>query len=659
MGFTAKGFKATRDDINQNLSLPVIAHVIIDQKLLHFLVIYAINRRRILIADPRRGMVKYKPEEFFKIWTGGLILLTPNADFKKRVISKSMLFRFFTLLIPLKKQLLFIFIASLFYTALGIIGSFYIKFLFDDILKNRSLHQLQFISLGFVAVFIIQTLLYYFRSFLLAQFGLKIDRQLMLEYYHHVLHLPMNFFTSRKVGEIVSRFMDAAKIRDGVSGASLTIMIDSLMAIAGGVILYRLNAGLFLITLVSMGVYAILVMLFNQPIRDINLIQMEDNSKLTSYLVESLEGIESVKAFHAEAKIGAETEHRFDKLIRSLLSGSKLSALLTSLTTGISGTGTILILWLGTASVLQGRMTAGQLLTFSALLVYFLNPIKNLIDLQSTIQTAMAAAARLGEILELQVEKATADQTKQLSPSLLGEIEYKNVQFRYGAKRLVLKDINLVIRPGEKIALAGESGSGKTTLIKLLLNFYQPEQGEISISGHSLENLSISWIRSKIALISQDTFLFSGTVTENLCLGVSRIDPERIMEAAKAAQAHQFIEELPLKYDTYIEENGANLSGGQKQRLAIARALLINPDIIIMDEATSNLDSITETTIAKTIQNLNRDKTVIVIAHRLSTIMRCDRILVMAKGEIVESGSHEYLLSQKGIYYNMWKAQLS
>ena len=384
---------------------------------------------------------------------------------------------------------------------------------------------------------------------------------------------------------------------------------------------------------------------------------MEDNAQLTSYMVESLNGIQTVKAYSAERKVNRETEIKFVKLLRSIFDLTWVSNLQSSLKIFVELVGGILILWVGGVCVINGEMTIGALITFNSLLAYFLDPVKNLINLQPQLQTAVVASDRLGEILDLETEKTETEYRKLAPASLAGDIEIKNLDFRYGTRKLVLKGINLKIEKGQKIAFVGESSSGKTTLSKLLLHLYAPETGDILINGNNIEDIQLEILRERIAYIPQETFLFSGSIFENLTLGLDDATMDDIIGASKMAQAHDYINELPLRYETRLEENGTNLSGGQRQRLAIARAMLKKPDILILDEATSNLDSITERALDRTIHEFAKDMTTIFIAHRLSTIKNCDRIYVMDKGRIVEQGTHRELIELGGRYAYLVKQQ--
>ncbi len=658
LGFTAKGVRGDKDSLFSSFPLPAIAHVVVNGNLMHYVVIHKITKKDIVIADPARGIVKYSHEDFLNMWSGILVLLVPTTKFLENKESKGTFSMFLDLLKPQKRLLLHIFLASLLITAFGILASFYFRFILDDIVPNSLNNTLVTLSLAVIGLYFFKGILECFRTHLMLCLSQKLDIPLILGYYQHVLKLPMHFFSSRKIGEIVSRFMDASKIRDAISNAALSIMIDSLMAIAGGIILYQQNPKLFFIALVIILIYAIIVFAFKKSVKQINEKQMEDSAQLNSYLYESLNGIETVKSFSAENKVQFKTDTLFVKLLRSIFKGGMIINLQQTLTNYAATIGNTLLLWIGVIDVMNGNMTLGSLITFNALLVYFLDPMKNLINLQPQMQTAVVAAERLSEILILKTEEELSENSTLEPATLKCPISIRDLSFRYGTRKLVLENIDLEIKNGEKIALVGESGSGKTTLAKLLMNFYDWEKGEIYFGDYDLKDINKKYLRQKVAYISQDIFLFSGTILENLTLGNETASFEEVTEACRLSKADEFINAMPFRYATVLDENGGNLSGGQKQRLAIARALIAKPDLLIMDEATSNLDSITEKAIEKTIKAFSNNLTTIIIAHRLSTIMNCDKIVVLDKGKIIEQGSHEELMKNKGMYYRLWHEQL-
>ena len=659
LGFTAKAVKGNKEALFSEFPLPAIAHVVVDGSLLHYVVLHKITEKELVVADPAKGLVKTTPEEFFQQWTGVLILLVPAQTFQKGKETKNIFERFWGLLLPQKRLVFDIFAASLVITALGILGAFYFQIIIDDILPAGIKKTLTVLSIGVVLLKLFSVALTVLRTQLLVYLSQKLDIALLLGYYDHVLKLPMNFFGTRKVGEIISRFQDASSIRDAISNATLTVMIDTLMALAGGLILFFKNKTLFAIAFVMVLLYCVLVFSFNMPYRKANEKQMEDNAQLTSYLVESLNGIQTVKAFNGEQTVQIETEFKFIRLLKSVFKLSCIGNAQEGLKTLVESVGGVVILWVGAYSVLQGKMTVGSLVSFNALLAYFLDPVKNLIDLQPTLQTAMVASDRLGEILDLEIEKDEAQYRKLAPSSLKGDIAIRDISFRYGTRQLVLEHFSMDVRRGERVAIVGESGAGKTTIAKLLLNLYQYEAGSITVAGYALPDLQLEALREKIAYIPQETFLFSGTIWENLTFGLEQPDMEEVIRCAQMAQLHDFVNTLPLRYETHLDENGSNLSGGQRQRIAIARAMLKKPDILILDEATSNLDAVTEKAIQETLNAYSEGMTTIIIAHRLSTIRQCDRIFVMERGKIVECGAHDELMAQPdGYYRSLYQAQI-
>lgn len=653
LGFDGKAVRVEDKKITNEISFPIIAHIKTEKNFLHYIVIHKVSKKMILVSDPAIGMKKYSHEEFEKIWTGILILVEPKKEFKRIKENNNSLMKFFLILKKQKKLLWNVFLVSMLYTFLGIVSSFYFKFLIDYVLKDNLLNTLNILMIGVITLGIIKIFLGAFRNYLLLFLSQRIDIFILLGYYNHIIRLPMKFFSTRKTGEIISRFSDASNINDTISETILVLMLDTIMSISGGIILYFQNRDLFFIAIIMLLLYIIIVFSFKKIIKNINNEVLENNSQLTSFIIQSIHGMETIKSYNLELNIQNEAEFKLYKVLKSSFRRGIIYSFSGIFSEIISLLGDMAIMWIGAYQVISGKLTLGELIVFNTLLVYFTNPMKNIINLQSVIQTAVVSSDRLGEIIDLELEQT---ETKLEPKNLKGDIEIKNIDFRYGTRELILKNINMQIKQGEKIALVGESGSGKTTLVKLLLKFFNYEKGEININNFNINDIDNNTLREKISYISQDIFLFNKSIRENLMIN-DDVKIEEIIELSKKVNAYDFINELPLRFDYIIEENGINLSTGQKQRLSILRALLKKPDILIMDEATSNLDSITENIIQNTLNNIHFDMTTIIIAHRLSTILMCDRIYVLDKGEIIEFGSHEELLNLKGKYYKLWKEQ--
>lgn len=656
LGFNAKAFKGEdKYDFMADYTLPAIAYMYSDNGQYHYVVIYKKTKKYIIISDPLEGIKKYKIDEFANRWAGAIIVLLPDINFESNSEKESIFYRFIKLLLPQRKLLFEIFIASLFITIFGIFASFYYTWIMDSIVPNMLKKTLITVSLATIGLYFCKIVFEYVRNYLTTFLSQKLDIPLLLGYYRHVIDMPMSFFVNRNVGEIISRFMDASAIRDAIASIALTIMIDSIMVIVGGVVLLLQERNMFFVTVLVAIIYAIIVFVFKKPIRKYNRMQMEKNAQLTSYLVESLNGAEIVKAFNAEDVTYNKTDKILTQNLKLSFTASMVSNLQLTLTNMVSAIGGVIIIWTGTVNVIKGNISLGQLITYNTLLGYFLDPIKNIINLQPKMESAIVAAERLCEILDLPIENK--EDSKINTSSLKQNILFKNVSFRYGTRKCVLENLNFEILPGKRVAFVGRSGSGKTTIAKLIMKFYECDKGNIYIGENNILDLNVVDLRNKIAYISQNVFLFSGTIIDNLKFGNNNVTYDEIINVCKACYVDEFVDNLPLRYNTLVEENGGNLSGGQKQRIAIARALLRKPDILILDEATSNLDTVTEKSIEKTINSIDDSITIIKIAHRLSTIMDCDNIIVLDEGKIVERGNHHELINYKGKYYQLWKEQ--
>jgi ATP-binding cassette subfamily B protein len=382
---------------------------------------------------------------------------------------------------------------------------------------------------------------------------------------------------------------------------------------------------------------------------------MEKSAALNSQIIDSIKGIETVKSFGVENDTLEKMENKY---IQSIRVGYKISVTsnIQGVISGFFGNiGNLVLMGVAALFVMNGDITLGSMFAFMSLSSYFMDPIGRLVGLQMQIQEAQIAMKRMSELYDLEPEQSNTENLIN-STDLDGDIKIANVTFRYGNRSPVLKDVSFSVKKGSKIALVGESGGGKTTLAKIILGLWQQEAGTVSINNYNIDELDKKFLRQYIAYVPQNVELFSGTITENIKIGKPDATYEEIKTACVRAGCAEFIEKMPIKYGTYLDEAGANLSGGERQRIALARALIKNPKILILDEATSNLDFMSEAKIYETLFNL--DCTVIIIAHRLSTVRRCDNIIVIDKNTVAENGTHDNLLKQDGIYHKIWASQI-
>ena len=701
LGFTTAAVRVDRENFLSDFSLPCIAQVITDQGLAHFVVVFkkttikdegarrkhmlqdAETRKEeekkgkkhkckdyVIIGDPGTELKKISLDEFYKNFTGVLLLLNPTSEFKGGKLGSrdgkdgkdgksgkyGMMKRYIDLLLPQKKLFFYAILSSVITTILGIASSMFNKILMDEVLPYGLNNLLVTLILVFSVVSITSTLIGFVRQWVLIHLSIKIDIPLMLGYFGHIFNLPMKFFATRKTGDITTRYSDADTIKSIFTSIALSLVMDISMAVITGIILFRMNAMLFSISLFMALVSILLVLVYKQPYKRINEESMAQSAALNSQMIESLRGIETIKCNACEERELEALEREYIKSLKISLRSSKISTGQSLISSVIMTVLNMVTTYVGITQVLNGQLTLGGYMAFSTLSGYFTSPVSELISMQMSIQEASISMKRLTEIMDYESEQDDDREYTEME-SMEGDIEFKDVTFRYGNRTPALDHISFTIPQGKKVALVGSSGSGKSTITKLLLKYYEPESGTISVNGVDLDEYSNASVRRCISYVPQNVELFSKTIFENIRISRPEATLDQVREAAKKADAHEFIRKLPLQYNTYLEEAGNGLSGGEKQRIALARAFLKDSSLYIFDESTSSLDFGTENTIFDMIYNQLADRSMLIVAHRLSTIRDCDLILVMDHGQIVERGTHDELLAKQGKYYELWNLQ--
>ena len=656
MGFNAKGVKASLENLPQ-APLPAIAHTIFKEQFQHYVVIYKIHKGKISVMNPAYGKIEtYTTEEFAKIWTGVLILLEPNEYFEQRNEKTGLYQRFYQLIQPHKSILLQALVGAIFYTILGLSSSIYIQKITDYVLVDGNRRLLNLLSVIMIVLLLFQIFLGVMKSVLTLQTGQKIDKYLILGYYKHLLKLPQRFFDTMRVGEIISRVNDAVKIRTFINDVSIQIVVNVFIVLFSFALMFTYYWKLALIVALVIPFYLGIYAITNWLNKKVERRMMEESAELESHLVESLNAVKTIKQFGAEIYANNKTDIHFSTLLKTIYKSVLNSLFSGNASEFVSRVFTIVLLWVGAGYVIDREITPGELLSFYALIGYFTSPVSQLIGMNKSIQNALIASDRLFEIMDLEQEEVT--DKIELTAEQIGNINFENVNFSYGSRREVFKDFSCVIEKGKTTAIVGESGSGKTTLATLIQNLYPVNSGKITIGDYEVQYLSHYSLRTLIGVVPQQIDLFSGNVIENIAFGEDFPDMQRVIDLAKQLGILSFIEQLPNGFQTHLGENGSQLSGGQRQRIAIARALYKNPEILILDEATSSLDTDSEQVIQATLNELKRTgKTLIVIAHRLSTIAHSDTILVLKNGRLIEQGTHQELLARETTYKAMWEKQ--
>ncbi|MBL0215840.1 MAG: peptidase domain-containing ABC transporter [Myxococcales bacterium] len=635
--------------------LPAIAHVRTPEGLGHYVVIHRVLADAVIVADPAFGIEKRTKEAFCASWTGYALLLSPAPEFTPGGDTTPGA-RFLQLVLRQRGLLIEAFVCALLMTVLGLSTSVFVQHLVDGVLVQHQTSLLDALGIGMIVVVVFRAAFGALRQYLIAFAGRHSGFHLLADYTRHVLQLPMRFFELRQTGDVLSRVQDAVKVRDAISGVTLSLLVDAAMVAFALVALWFQDTGLALIASLFVPVLVLSSLVHQPAARRRTRAVMEESARVQSQLVEDVSGIETIKALGLEPVRREEGEIRLANLLGSAFGQQKLGISTQTAATLLMGAAGVVVLWYGGHRVIDGKLSIGQLMFFYTLLGYLLQPLERLAGAHLALEDAIVALDRLYQVMDLELEPGR-DKGLPCHGIFTG-IALEDVTFKYGSRAAVLDKVSLDIPAGKRVALLGESGSGKTTLLKLLQRLYDPTEGRITIDGVDVRDLGLDALRGRIAVVSQDPFLFAGTLRENLLAARPGASPEDLLEAIKIAGLEEVIAALPERLETVVGDRGTGLSGGQRQRVAIARAVLKRPDLLLLDEATSHLDSTTEAAVQTALDSVLHGKTVVIVAHRLATVRSADLIYVLHRGKVVERGSHRELILKNGKYAAAWRAQL-
>lgn len=650
-------FSELKEEIDDGIiKLPIIVHCL-EEDFGHFIIVKKLMKDKIKVFDPAKGNCTITIKEFEGKWTGYLVTIEKGSDFKKCNLKKGFYLKYWNVFVHSKNILFCILTFSLVLSGITILASLsYQKIIDSFILKNEIpvihyggannvvhtvVEQINIIIANFhlfflalVALFSLQMVLSIIKGIYIAKISNKVNIELINKYLQSVIKLPVSYFKDRETGEILSRFSDIEEIRSLISEGAVTIIINFFMVIAGGVILINIDLSMFLLVIGILFIYAIIILMFKQPIASIKLNIFEKNSQLISKLKETIDNICTIKNCSAENKFIHKLGGMSENTLKYIYKGEIISESQAALLSNVESIGTICILWLGSYLVIKNKITLGNLIAFESLLRFFLSPFQQLISMQIGLQGAFIAMDRLNDILEVDTEERIYIGEKE--PVIKGkDIVYKNICFGYNYDDAVLESIDVRFESGKNYALIGKSGCGKSTLMRLLLMHYQSSSGTISIGEDRIEEISLKYLRKKIKYVSADSKLFEGSIMDNILFESIRSESDPIVKKViNGCGLEEVLNTLSHGIYSRISEGGTELSSGQRQRIILARALLADPEVLVLDEATSHLDTESENKVFKFVLDYAKDITCICILHNLELMNFCDRVILMDKGKI-------------------------
>ncbi|WP_113651334.1 peptidase domain-containing ABC transporter [Pedobacter namyangjuensis] len=668
LGFRTLGVKIDFDTLVAEAPLPCIVH----WNKNHYVVVYAIDKtNKVYVSDPSYGLITYTKEEFIKHWIGenaneqteegiALILETSPSFYKNEFDEeeKKTSFAFLSrYLIKYKSLVIQLAVGLLAGSLLSLIFPFLTQSIVDVGIQNQDINFIYLILLAQVMLFMGKMGIDIIRSWILLHLSTRINISIISDFFIKLMRLPISFFDTRMTGDIMQRINDHHRIEQLLTSSSLNTLFSMVNLVIFSIVLLVYDYRLFVVYLVGAILYIAWISFFLKKRKELDYKMFSQVSQEQSMVIELINGMQEIKMHNAEKQKRWGWEFLQVKLFKIKIKALSLEQWQSVGGGFINQIKDILVSFLAAKLVLDGNLTLGMMLSVQYIIGQLNSPLLQLIDFIKETQDAKIALERLGEIHDKTDEELVEGQYATEIPQK--DIVLNNLSFRYlGSDNLVFKDLNLIIPYQKTTAIVGASGSGKTTLLKLLTKFYEPEKGDVKIGSTDLKNISPSYWRSQCGVVMQESYVFNDTIANNIAIGEDVIDKQKLKKAVEIANVKDFIEDLPLSYNTKIGNEGIGVSGGQKQRLFIARAVYKSPDYIFFDEATSALDANNERVIIENLAQFFKGKTAIVIAHRLSTVKHADKIIVLDKGCVVEEGNHNELVAKKGEYYRLIKNQL-
>ena len=620
----------------RDVPVPTVFHLTLESGLQHFVVVYRIKQKGICFMDPAFGKLRHLPtHRFEKIWSGVILLLAPSEDFLPGQYTIPVLVRFWQLIAPHRQEWATALVFAGLYTLLGFSTSWYVQNIFDFGLPTGNKSLVDQLSLGMILLLIIRMITGYRKSLLALKSGQQMDSQLLQGYYKHLLSLPLRFFDGMRVGEIVSRLNDAIRIRVFINDISLNLIMNFFSLLGCLVLMFICYWKLALVMMSSLLLYGVIYWLSNRVNASGQRNIMETGAALESLLIESIRGVRTIRRFGVGERFIGLMNSKWVPLMKAIYMGSKKGFQFSQLTEGLTGLITIGLVWVGSRLVIDQRLSPGDLLFLYTLLIFFAGPVQALIGVNRSLQDALIAADRLFEIMDLEKEREIRGERVELPA---GDLVFNQVYFSYELGSPVFLGLQLSFPQNQMTGVIGVSGTGKSTLVALAQKLYSPGGGNIFIGKTDLDDLPTELVRKKIAAVPQHTDLFQGDFIFNISLGDPSPDLSRIREICQRLGLDDMIKQLPKGYHSVIREQGINLSGGQRQKMGIARALYLDPAILILDEATSALDPDNEKKVMEAIQWFYRGgRTIIIITHRPVPLDYCQSLIHLQQGKAVVS----------------------